>query len=53
MLRQPVVPPRGEARGWVEVLFELADRAGFRGDLYTLLNATLELKEPFAYKVSE
>ena len=53
MLRQPVVPPRGEARGWVEVLFELADRAGFRGDLYTLLNATLDLKEPFAYKPAE
>ena len=53
MLRQPVVPPRGEARGWVEVLFELADRVGFRGDLYALLNGTLDLKEPFAYKATE
>ncbi len=53
MLRQPVVPPRGEARGWVEVLFELADRVGFRGDLYALLNGTLDLKEPFAYKAAE
>jgi molybdopterin-containing oxidoreductase family molybdopterin binding subunit len=53
MVRQPVAPPRGEARNWVEVLFELADRAGFRGDLYTLLNGTLELKEPFAYNPEE
>jgi molybdopterin-containing oxidoreductase family molybdopterin binding subunit len=53
MLRQPVVSPMGEARNWVAVLFELADRVGFRGDLYTLLNATLDLKEPFAYQPEE
>ncbi len=53
MLRQPVVKPRGEARSWVEVLFDLADRVGFRGELYALLNGTLELKEPFAYKPEE
>jgi molybdopterin-containing oxidoreductase family molybdopterin binding subunit len=53
MIRQPVVEPMGEARNWVAVLFELADRAGFRGDLYTLLNGTLELKEPFAYRTDE
>ena len=53
MVRQPVVPPRGEARGWVEVLYDLADRLGIRGDAYALLNATLDLKEPFAYKPTE
>ncbi len=53
MVRQPVVQPMGEARHWVDVLFELADRAGFRGDLYTLLNGTLDLKEPFAYRTEE
>jgi len=53
MVRQPVVPPRGQARPWVQVLFDLADRLGFLGDVYTLLNATLDLKEPFAYKRSE
>lgn len=53
MLRQPVIAPLGEARSWVDVLFELADRLDFRGDLYALLNATLDLKEPFAYKAAE
>ncbi len=53
MLRQPVVKALGEARSWVEVLFELADRLDFRGDLYALLNATLDLKEPYAYKAAE
>lgn len=53
MVRQPVVQPRGEARGWVEVLFDMADRLEFRSDLYTLLNGTLDLKEPFAYKPTE
>lgn len=53
MLRQPVIEPRGEARSWVEVLFDLADELGFRGDLYALLNATLDLKEPFACRADE
>ena len=53
MLRQPVVSPRGEARQWVDVLFELADRLGFLGDTYMLLNGTLDLKEPFAYRPTE
>ncbi|MBI4525336.1 MAG: molybdopterin-dependent oxidoreductase [Deltaproteobacteria bacterium] len=53
MLRQPVISPRGEARSWVEVLFDLADRLDFRADLYALLNGTLDLKEPFAYKGEE
>ncbi|MDP6559322.1 MAG: molybdopterin-dependent oxidoreductase [Candidatus Binatia bacterium] len=53
MVRQPVVPPRGEARPWVEVLYELADRVGFLGDAYMLLNGTLELKEGYAYNPKE
>jgi molybdopterin-containing oxidoreductase family molybdopterin binding subunit len=53
MVRQPVVPPRGQARPWVEVLFELADRLGFLGDTHMLLNGTLDLKEPYAYKPTE
>ncbi len=53
MLRQPVVSPRGEARNWVDVLFDLANRLEFRGDLYTLLNGTLDLKEPFAYNPAD
>ena len=53
MLRQPVVPPRGQARPWVEVLFELAERVGFLADIDMLLNGTLDLKVPFAYKPTE
>jgi anaerobic selenocysteine-containing dehydrogenase len=53
MVRQPVVPPRGQARPWVEVLYELADRLGFLGEVFPLLNATLDLKEPFAYRPNE
>ena len=53
MIRQPALPPRGQARQWVEVLFELADRLGFVGDIYALLNGILDLKEPFAYKSTE
>ncbi|MFQ5682531.1 MAG: molybdopterin-dependent oxidoreductase, partial [Candidatus Binatia bacterium] len=53
MVRQPVVSPRSQARLWVEVLFDLADRLGFLDDTYMLLNGTLDLKEPFAYKPTE
>lgn len=53
MLRQPVITPLGEARSWVEVLFSLADKLDLRRDLYALLNATLDLQEPFAYRAAE
>jgi molybdopterin-containing oxidoreductase family molybdopterin binding subunit len=45
-LRQPVVEPLGQARRWIDVLFEVADRMGFLPDVYKLLNVTLEIKEP-------
>ncbi len=38
-LQQPVVKPMGEARNWIEVLWELAHRAGFASDFYSALNA--------------
>ncbi|MBI3077418.1 MAG: molybdopterin-dependent oxidoreductase [Deltaproteobacteria bacterium] len=47
MVRQPVVPPQGEARHWVEVLFEVARRVGFLGDVYLLLNGLFDLKPPY------
>lgn len=53
MIRQPVVSPLGQARPWVEVLYELADRLGFLGHIYQLLNGVLDLKEPFAYSATE
>lgn len=42
-VQQPVVKPMGEARNWYEVLWDLAHRAGFAGDLYSALNALLKL----------
>ena len=42
-LQQPVVEPIGEARNWVEVLWELAHRAGLQDDFYAALNASLRL----------
>ena len=46
-LRQPVVEPLGQARRWINVLFEVADRVGFLEDVYKLLNVTLELTDPY------
>lgn len=47
-IRQPVVEkPIGEAREWIDVLFEVAGRMGFLGDVYKLLNVTLELKDEY------
>ncbi len=43
-LRQPVVKPAGEAREWVDVLEELAERMGFLGKLYEAYNVTFGLK---------
>lgn len=37
-LRQPVVAPAGEARDWIDVLEELADRLGLLGKLYEAYN---------------
>jgi molybdopterin-containing oxidoreductase family molybdopterin binding subunit len=46
-LRQPVVKPVGQARRWIDVLFEVADRIGFLGDVYKLMNVNLGLKDPY------
>jgi molybdopterin-containing oxidoreductase family molybdopterin binding subunit len=46
-LRQPVVQPMGQARRWIDVLFEVADRLGFLADVYKLLNVNLGIKEPY------
>jgi anaerobic selenocysteine-containing dehydrogenase len=41
----PAMAPQGQARYWVEVLYELADRLGIRGDLNTLLNVSFGLDD--------
>lgn len=46
-LRQPVVETQGEARRWIDVLYDIADRMGFLGDVYKLQNVTLGLKDPY------
>ncbi len=40
-LQQPVVQPMGEARNWLAVLWELAERAGIGDDFYAALNTIL------------
>ena len=42
----PVVKAQGQARYWIEVLYELADRLGFRQDIYSILNTDANLKGP-------
>ena len=42
-IRQPVLAPEGQQRPFQDVLFELADRVGFRADLNAALNANLNL----------
>jgi molybdopterin-containing oxidoreductase family molybdopterin binding subunit len=47
-IRQPVLDqPLGQARRWIDVLYEVAGRLGFLGDVYKLLNVTLGLSEPY------
>jgi molybdopterin-containing oxidoreductase family molybdopterin binding subunit len=46
-VRQPVVEPQGQARRWIDVMLELADRLGFLGDVYKLFNVKWGLKDPY------
>jgi molybdopterin-containing oxidoreductase family molybdopterin binding subunit len=46
-LRQPVVETQGEARRWIDVLFEVAGRMGFLNDVYKLMNVSMGLKDPY------
>jgi len=42
-IRQPLLPPEGEQRRFPDILFELAERIGFRADVNAALNALLNL----------
>ncbi|MBI2317825.1 MAG: molybdopterin-dependent oxidoreductase, partial [Betaproteobacteria bacterium] len=42
-IRQPVLPPDGEQRHFVDVLLDLTDRIGIRADMNAALNAWLKL----------
>ena len=46
-VRQPVVQPLGQARRWIDVMLELAERLGFLSDVYKMLNVNLGLKDPY------
>ncbi len=46
-IRQAIVPPAGEARDWTDVLWDIAERLGFLGSIYTVYNKRLNLKEPY------
>jgi molybdopterin-containing oxidoreductase family molybdopterin binding subunit len=51
-IRQPVTQPLGQCRTWLEVLQDLAERAGFGQDYYLTANASLKLKEPYLLSYS-
>jgi len=42
-----VVKPRGQARNWIEVILELAERLGLLSDLYTAFNEIAHLEDPY------
>jgi len=45
--QQPVVEePIGQRRNWVDVVFELADRVGFRRELNETINSTFKMTDP-------
>ncbi|OGA04338.1 MAG: molybdenum enzyme, large subunit,related to phenylacetyl-CoA: acceptor oxidoreductase [Betaproteobacteria bacterium RIFCSPLOWO2_02_FULL_62_17] len=46
-IRQPALPPDGQQRCFTEVLLDLADRVGFRGDLNAAMNRSMNLQAPF------
>ncbi|MDP2646251.1 MAG: molybdopterin-dependent oxidoreductase [Desulfobacterales bacterium] len=49
-IRQPVSPPVNGARDWADVLLELAERLGFLGDIYKILNRLTNdhgIKDPY------
>ena len=45
--QQPLVKPMGQARYWMEVLLEAADRLGILADVYTAFNAAAHLEGPY------
>ena len=46
-VQQPVVPPQGQARYWIEVLLEVAGRLDLLPDLYSTFNAIANLEGPY------
>jgi anaerobic selenocysteine-containing dehydrogenase len=51
--QQPVVQPMGQARYWMEVLMEAADRLGIVADFYSAFNATAHLEGAFRLDPSQ
>ncbi len=52
-MRQPTMRPPAGPRHWAEVLLELAERVGFLPDVYSILNITYELEDPYKLKPNE
>lgn len=46
-IRQPVVEPPAQAKNWIEVLMDIAERVGFLRDYNIMLNINLGLNEPY------
>jgi molybdopterin-containing oxidoreductase family molybdopterin binding subunit len=51
--QQPTIQPQGEARYWIEVLYELADRVGCRPDVYAAFNVLGPFSDPFLLDPNE
>ncbi len=43
----PVVDPPLGVKHWFDTLIEIAERVGFSGDFYTILNTMLRLQDPY------
>lgn len=51
--QQPVIEPQGEARYWIEVLFELAKRVGCLPEVYAAFNVLGRFVDPLRLQASE
>jgi molybdopterin-containing oxidoreductase family molybdopterin binding subunit len=52
-IRQPVVEPPPGVRNWNEVLMEIAERVGFLGDIYHMLNLFYDMKKPYKLDINK
>ncbi len=52
-IRQPVVEAPPGVRNWNEVLLEIAERVGFLGDIYHMLNLSYDIHEPYKLDINK
>lgn len=52
-LRQPVVKPRGEARPWIDVMVDVAERIGILAEYNQVMNSLFGLAGPYKLDLSK